>query len=149
MLPARRARGQVAAKAPPKQSDLIGIDLWAGRGIVYYRTYDVLPVRTEHEALLDQWTTLAGAVEEQQVVAAGERRCEGDVHLVDRRVVAVGADERWLASVRLVDPAKVAREGVPLVGDLDRLNRRREEGGRLLEDSGLSVEGLDQPRIDR
>src|SRR5918992_1313918 len=67
-------------------------------------------------------------------LAAGERGSEGDVHLVDRRVVAVGADERRPGTAGVVDPAEVPGQGGSLVGDLYRFDRGFHEGGRLLED---------------
>ncbi len=100
--------------------------------------------------LLVEHPSLPGAVEDQAVVPpAHGRGGVAEVHPLDRSVVAVGGDDRRAGPARVVHAVEVAGQGGPLVGDLDRLDRRLEEGGGLQERPDLPVESLDQPRIHR
>ena len=144
------ARGEVAAEAPADQGDALRVDLAARERVVHDRGHDVLPVRSHVYPLLVEHPTLPGTVEDQAVVPPPHGRCGvAEVHALDGRVVAVGGDDRraWLA--RGVYAVEVAGQGGPLVGDLDRIDGRLEEGGGLQERPDLPVETLDQPRIHR
>ena len=124
MLEGGGAGRQEAAEAPAGQGDLRRVDLRPRQGVVDDRADDVLPVGADVDAVLDEVAPLPGTIEEQHVVAAADRRRRvGEVHLLDGGVVAVGVDDRRPRLAGVVDGDEIARQALPLEGDLDRLDR--------------------------
>lgn len=79
---------EVRAEARSDQRDPPRVDIGAGQGVIDDRADDVFPVGSEREVLLNERAALAGAVEREDVVAAGEcSGAVGQVQLFDGAVV--------------------------------------------------------------
>ena len=78
-----------------------------------------LPVVAERDAALEQQRLLAGAVEDERVPAAVERRADGrGPEPAERAVAAVGDHERRTGGAARVRAEEVAGQGVALEGDV-------------------------------
>jgi hypothetical protein len=125
---------ELAAHAAAEQRDAGAVDFGAGQGVVQYGADHVLPVGTEHQALVMAGARLAGTVEGQHVVAAldGRGRAE-EVHLLHRAVEPVVHDHGRPDCGGAVGTVQVAGQDGALVRDLHRLDGRGEQRRRLAE----------------
>ena len=150
VLPAGCTGRQIAAETPADQRHPLRVHLRAGERVVDHRAHHVLPVGAEHQALVDEGSALAGAVEGEAVVAAAHGgHGMGKVRLVHGGVVAVGGDHQGARLARVIGTVEVAGQARALVGDFHGLHGGRHAGGGSGERLGLPVEGLHQPDVHR
>ncbi|GAB7188603.1 hypothetical protein ATKI12_8434 [Kitasatospora sp. Ki12] len=135
--------GEEAAHAGAQQRDPAGVDLWNGLGEVDHGGDDLLPVRTEDEALVVAGPGLSGAVEGQHGVAALDgRQRAAEVQFLGGAVEAGVHDQGRPGRAGGVGAVEVAGQGGALVGDADRLDARGVQGGGRPEALHAAVVGV-------
>ena len=78
-------------KAETNQRDSLTVDISTAERVIEDGSDDVLPIGADRLALLGEDPSLAGTVEREHVVAAGERgRPIREIQLLDRPVIAAG-----------------------------------------------------------
>jgi hypothetical protein len=98
---------------------------------------------------LEQHRTLSRTIEDQAVVAAPQRRHGlAQEQLVDRGVVTVRRNQQR-AALPLPRPEQVPRQAGPVEIDRQRLARRLQQGGGLVEGGALAAKGIQQPPVRR
>ena len=150
MLRTRGTWSEVASQAPPDECHPRRVHIATSGDEVDDGGDDVLPVGAHRQALLDQRSALAGAVEHQRVVAARQcgRAVEG-VQLLGRSVVPACDDHSGTRPGVALDSEEVARQGRALIGDLHDLGRLCQQVRPLAEQLRLPLIRLLQSVIDR
>ena len=142
-----RPRGEVAAEAQADEGDPSWVDVGPGERMIDDRRDDGLPVRPEGDAAVDDQPTLAGTLEGEDVVPAGERR-RGveEVELLDAAVVAGGQDDGGAPRTVVGRTEEVSGQRSALVGDVEDLGGQVEQRGAAPEALDLTTVRFDQAR---